>query len=106
ESRPAHSLGLRVLPLVRDAGKLGAELIGVDAIGAHHGADERVVQHLIERQFIMAKSHLLFSFLPSFVTRRLPRHGSDTLPGASRLQPPPLSRRRPARRRYLRPRAR
>ena len=57
----------RTLVLYGDTGKLGTELLGIDAIGAHHGADERVVQHLIECQFIVAESHLFFSvFLFAF----------------------------------------
>jgi hypothetical protein len=53
--------------LLGNAGQLRAELLGIDAIGAHYGADQRVVQHLIERQFIVAKAHLFFSvFLFAF----------------------------------------
>jgi hypothetical protein len=53
------SLDDSVVAFLRETGKLYAERIGVDTVGAHDRADQRIVQHVIERKFIMAKSHLL-----------------------------------------------
>ena len=43
--------------ILGDAGKLEPELLRIDAIRAHHRADQRIGQHLIECQFVVAVSH-------------------------------------------------
>src|SRR3954471_9396939 len=57
------SLCERLIPLFGNASKLGAKLVRIDAVGAHHGADQRIVQHVIECQFVVAKSHAVLRFL-------------------------------------------
>jgi hypothetical protein len=43
--------------ILRNARKLRTELLRIDAIRAHHRADERVGQQFIECQFVVALSH-------------------------------------------------